>query len=297
MNKFDIERYELLNNIKTNTGRQRAWLRSCLNEHCLERFTIAVLANETLTNQFYEEWSFLLDKSYNSTLPMLISGLESILFAINIDNPSLNIPSKLVLANNIKAINETINNENNNNNNNKTNDDNLVETIAIKIKKPLNNNSLVQNTNLNRKIRKNNVVVLDSEIDSTKTSDETTSANTSPEKKPIRSRSVFSTSSYSSLTSSMPNRSSILVNPINYSPKKDLEQNDLDNDLMKKNEEEKKDLNSDLNLFEIGSLRNEVFDKIIIEKSTSTTSLKDHSKSNEINDISTDSSTEADIYK
>ena len=44
-------------------------------------------------------------------------------------------------------------------------------------------------------------------------------------------------------------------------------------------------------------LLNEVFDKIIIEKSTSTTSLKDHSKSNEINYISTDSSTEADIYK
>ena len=48
MNKFDIERYELLNNIKTDVGRQRAWLRSSLNEHCLERFTIAMLANENL---------------------------------------------------------------------------------------------------------------------------------------------------------------------------------------------------------------------------------------------------------
>ena len=108
---------------------------------------------------------------------------------------------------------------------------------------------------------------------------------------------MFPYTLYSSLTSSMPNRSSILVNPINYSPKKDLEQNELDNDLIKKKNEEEKKENSDLNLFEIGSLRNEVFDKIIIEKSTSTTSLKDHSKSNEINDISTDSSTEADIYK
>jgi hypothetical protein len=48
MNKFDIERYEVLNNIKTDIGRQRSWLRSCLNEHCLERFIRAVLANETL---------------------------------------------------------------------------------------------------------------------------------------------------------------------------------------------------------------------------------------------------------
>lgn len=48
MNRFDIERYELLNHVKTDTGRQRSWLRSCLNEHCLERFTVAALANEHL---------------------------------------------------------------------------------------------------------------------------------------------------------------------------------------------------------------------------------------------------------
>ena len=48
MNRFDIERYERLTNIKTDIGRQRSWLRSCLNEHCLEKFTIAALANKSL---------------------------------------------------------------------------------------------------------------------------------------------------------------------------------------------------------------------------------------------------------
>ncbi len=45
--------------------------------------------------EFYEDWSFLLDKSVNSTLPMLVSGLNSILFAINIDNSNLNLATKL----------------------------------------------------------------------------------------------------------------------------------------------------------------------------------------------------------
>ena len=48
MNKYDAERFEILNNIKTDTGRQRAWLRSCLNENCLERFITALVQNESL---------------------------------------------------------------------------------------------------------------------------------------------------------------------------------------------------------------------------------------------------------
>lgn len=262
MNKFDIERYELLNNIKSNTGRQRAWLRSCLNEHCLERFTIAVLANETLTTQYYEEWSFLLDKTYNSTLPMLISGLESILFAINIDNPNLNIPSKL--GNNkmdSSPVRFDIDNENKPDSMMSTS---YSESTIIKIKKPINNLSTT-----NRKLRKNNVVVLDNE-------DKTP---TCTDNKPIRSRSVFSSTSSSSSTSSNHNRTSILANPINYLAKKDDMKTDETNSL-------KKLKDSELSFFETdsNSLKNEVFAKSV-------------EKSIDVNDISTDSSAEADIYK
>lgn len=59
MNKFDIERFELLPNIKTDTGRQRAWLRNCLNEHSLERYTIAILANENLIRYVIKTHSWI----------------------------------------------------------------------------------------------------------------------------------------------------------------------------------------------------------------------------------------------
>ena len=95
MNKFDVNRYECLPNIKTDTGRQRAWLRSCLNEHSLERFLLAIIANETLVNQYYEEWSFLADRELAKTWPTLCQGLQSVLFAINIDNPNFNQPNKI----------------------------------------------------------------------------------------------------------------------------------------------------------------------------------------------------------
>ncbi len=103
MNRFDIDRYEHLTHIKSDLGRQRSWLRSCLNEHCLERFTIAVLANTNLTDQYYEDWCFLLDKSCSSSLPLLIAGLETILFAINIDSEYLNTPSKLFKSNTLSC--------------------------------------------------------------------------------------------------------------------------------------------------------------------------------------------------
>ena len=96
MNKFEIERFELLSNIKTDVARQRSWIRNCLNEHSLERYIMAVLSNENLIREFYDESCLLLDKEFNTTLPLLVSGLQSILFAINIDNASFNMSPKIV---------------------------------------------------------------------------------------------------------------------------------------------------------------------------------------------------------
>jgi len=290
MNKFDIERYELLNLIKTNTGRQRSWLRSCLNEHCLERFTIAVLANESLTNQYYEEWAFLLDKSYNSTLPMLISGLESILFAINIDNPNLNIPSKLTYIK--QASPEHNSSLNDDENDLKTSiiptsypntNSSLNETSAIRIKKPLNNSQNTNFTNLGgRRIKKNNVIVLDNE-------DKTVDAPLTLE----INHNKFNNVSCVSPNMGVQNRTSILANPINYISKKDESKLEEKSSL-------KKSSGSQIFDGETMSLKSEDLNKPHFEISTSSTSLKDSnecSKPNEIIDISTDSSTENDIYK
>ena len=214
MNKFDTERYEMLTHVKNDTGRQRAWIRSCLNEHCLERYIIAILSNQTRLREHYEDWCFLLDKSYNSTLPMLISGLQSILFAINIDNPNLNIPAKIQQPSTAAVSSRKT--ENNPISSNKLENihDELKSSISLsveiesnmartsaeenssytgkkgelsgsliesKMKKKSSSNSASNSSSTNnsvtRKVRKNNVV-LENEIDTTQTQATTTKSCT-----------------------------------------------------------------------------------------------------------------------
>ncbi|NXT94535.1 SNX29 protein, partial [Anhinga rufa] len=43
---------------------------------------------------FYEDWSFMMDEERSSMIPTMAAGLNSILFAINIDNKDLNGQSK-----------------------------------------------------------------------------------------------------------------------------------------------------------------------------------------------------------
>ncbi|XP_054716261.1 sorting nexin-29-like [Uloborus diversus] len=90
LNKHEYERYMLLKNIHSDTGRGRAWLRSALNENSLERYMHMILADNNQIKNFYEDWAFLMDEERSSMLPMMAAGLGSILFAISIDNPDLN---------------------------------------------------------------------------------------------------------------------------------------------------------------------------------------------------------------
>ncbi|XP_060716004.1 sorting nexin-29 isoform X2 [Tachysurus vachellii] len=77
-------------NIWSELGRGRAWLRCALNEHSLERYLHMLLADRPRLSTFYEEWAFILDEERASMLPTMAAGLNSILFAINIDNTDLN---------------------------------------------------------------------------------------------------------------------------------------------------------------------------------------------------------------
>ncbi|XP_071954591.1 sorting nexin-29-like [Antedon mediterranea] len=90
LTRHELQRYTSLKNITTDAGRGRAWLRSTLNEHSLERYLHTMQANKQLLSQFYEPWSFILDEERASMLPTMARGLGSILFAINIDNEQLN---------------------------------------------------------------------------------------------------------------------------------------------------------------------------------------------------------------
>lgn len=90
LTKHEYERYLLLKQVWTDTGRGRAWLRSSLNEHSLERYLHCLLASPQQITQYYEEWALLLDQELSSNLPIMARGLGPILFAISIDKIELN---------------------------------------------------------------------------------------------------------------------------------------------------------------------------------------------------------------
>ncbi|KAH7943869.1 hypothetical protein HPB52_012027 [Rhipicephalus sanguineus] len=96
LTKHELERYLVLRHVNTDEGRGRAWLRSALNEHALERYMHMLVGDPAHISQFYEDTAFLMDQEKSSMLPTMSAGLGSILFAINIDNPDLNPPESSV---------------------------------------------------------------------------------------------------------------------------------------------------------------------------------------------------------
>ncbi|XP_009872578.1 PREDICTED: sorting nexin-29, partial [Apaloderma vittatum] len=94
LNKHELQRFYSLKTITTDIGRGRAWLRCALNEHSLERYVHMLLADKNRLSVFYEDWSFMMDEERSSMIPTMAAGLNSILFAINIDNRDLNGQSK-----------------------------------------------------------------------------------------------------------------------------------------------------------------------------------------------------------
>ncbi|XP_016053094.1 PREDICTED: sorting nexin-29 isoform X1 [Miniopterus natalensis] len=94
LSKHELQRFYSLRHIASDVGRGRAWLRCALNEHSLERYLHTLLADRSRLSTFYEDWSFVMDEERSSMLPTMAAGLNSILFAINIDNKDLNGQSK-----------------------------------------------------------------------------------------------------------------------------------------------------------------------------------------------------------
>ncbi|XP_076063088.1 sorting nexin-29-like isoform X2 [Oratosquilla oratoria] len=90
LTRHEYERFLLLKNVLTDEGRGKAWIRSLLNEHSLERYMHILVCDEKLLVQWYEPWALLRDQERAAMLPTLAAGLDSILFAINIDNHNLN---------------------------------------------------------------------------------------------------------------------------------------------------------------------------------------------------------------
>uniref|UniRef100_A0A672GKN7 Sorting nexin 29 n=1 Tax=Salarias fasciatus TaxID=181472 RepID=A0A672GKN7_SALFA len=90
LNRHELQRFYSLRHISSELGRGRAWLRCALNEHSLERYLHTLLADRPRLGTYYEDWAFILDEERASMLPTMAAGLNSILFAVNIDNSDLN---------------------------------------------------------------------------------------------------------------------------------------------------------------------------------------------------------------
>ncbi|KAL9955431.1 hypothetical protein ACROYT_G036758 [Oculina patagonica] len=91
LGNLEVDRFLALEKATTDAGRGRAWLRSALNEHSLERFFHNMLGDKTLISHFYEKEAFFMDEERASMLPMIAAGLSPILFALTVDSEELNI--------------------------------------------------------------------------------------------------------------------------------------------------------------------------------------------------------------
>lgn len=74
LNGPEIQRFELLSNIKNDYGRGKAWLRASINERCLEKYMHLCINNENLIFQFYEKWAFMHNSEKSSILPNVAAG-------------------------------------------------------------------------------------------------------------------------------------------------------------------------------------------------------------------------------
>jgi len=92
---LDIQLYQNMEGIVTDTGRARVWLRTAFNENSLERNLNAFFADKDILRQHYETWALFLDEERSSTLPIMARGLGSILFACNTKDGDLNKPFKI----------------------------------------------------------------------------------------------------------------------------------------------------------------------------------------------------------
>nr|XP_039269041.1 sorting nexin-29-like [Styela clava] len=90
LSKHEVERFNSLYHISTDIGRGRAWLRSSLNEHSLERVLQMLLSDPLGLKSYYSQDAFLLDEEKASLLPQIAGGLKSVMFSIKIDDNALN---------------------------------------------------------------------------------------------------------------------------------------------------------------------------------------------------------------
>lgn len=95
LTNHEKERFSTLRHVWTNGGKGKSLLRAVLNERALERYMLMWLGDEKLLEESYESWALIRDGEFAGLLPNMAAGLRTILFAISIDSPELNAPTKI----------------------------------------------------------------------------------------------------------------------------------------------------------------------------------------------------------
>lgn len=94
LTNHEKERFSSLRHVWTNCGKGKALLRAILNERALERYMLIWLGDEKLVEESYESWALMRDAEITGLLPNMAAGLSTILFAVSIDAPELNAPTR-----------------------------------------------------------------------------------------------------------------------------------------------------------------------------------------------------------
>ncbi|XP_053678011.1 uncharacterized protein LOC128728412 [Anopheles nili] len=97
LTNHEKERFSTLRHVWSRCGRGRALLRAILNERALERYVLVWLSDDQLLTECYEPWAMLLDGEVQGLLPSTAAGLSTILFAIAIDTPDLNVAKRRIV--------------------------------------------------------------------------------------------------------------------------------------------------------------------------------------------------------
>lgn len=89
---YEVKRFQSLRHVRTDLGRSRSWLRNTLNEHSLIKyFTIIFEDRLNYRRHFYQPSSLMTRPEVGTALRHMVEGLNNILFALNIDNPDLDV--------------------------------------------------------------------------------------------------------------------------------------------------------------------------------------------------------------
>eukprot|EP00040_Diaphanoeca_grandis_P026044 m.145195 g.145195 ORF g.145195 m.145195 type:complete len:875 (-) comp30427_c0_seq1:22-2646(-) len=89
----DAASLHMLRNIRTDSGRGRAWVRWAFNEHSIEKYLKKICESQTSilgsATSLYYDYAFICDEDRMSMLTMQVVGLDSIEFAIEVDSANL----------------------------------------------------------------------------------------------------------------------------------------------------------------------------------------------------------------